>query len=370
LDTDILPIDDIYALKMGVLALYYEETNQIELGEAMWNKAAAYLKTKTDTAIAGARRTKFTTILSSGAQNTVGYARAKFALAVTDGLAVDDHKCLSLINDAEEALMGGITLWEEGLYKTKAGVFALPATYESVYRITINNCPTVLRSQWFEFVQSGVGYREETRLMKKGISTIKRGASALHTDMDEPSQLTVISQGPDKTVKVNIEGMGVGGSYLRETVMVTDGQQAITAGTFYSVTSITKDVSASDIIVAAGSLEIAYLWSWQQDSQVMRYMIPSCSECEEQIVRVIARPRFFPKTNDAQRLQVQFPYAVSIMAQGILAQRMGKLDIATALKQEAISYIETSMLNRAMGEANSIDFQVRGFGFQGLTSRR
>ena len=368
-DTDLLPIDDVYALKLGVLALYYEDSNQLELAATMWKQAGAYLQTKTDTGLVGARRTKFTTILSSGAQNTAGYAVAKFELSVTDGMAVDSHKSLSLINDAEEVLMAATALYEEFLCKSKAGVFSLPPQYESVYRITVNNCPSVLRSNWFEFVQAGVGYREETRKTRRGVSTIKRGPNALHTDLDGPSQLSVFSQGDDKGVKVNIEGYGLNGSYLRETLTVSAGQQVDTSNIFYGVTSITKDVSASDLVVTAGSLEIAYLYAWSQDSRVMRYAIPSSSSCDTQIIRVIARPRFFPKTSYAQRLQVPFPYAVSLMAQAILAQRAGKNDIGDPLKKEAISHIEAGLLNQSIGEANSIDFQTRGWGFAGLTSR-
>lgn len=368
--TDVLPIDDIYALKMAVLALYYEESNQVEIGDAMWEKARTYLTTKTDTAIAGARRTKFTTILSSAAQNTLGYARAKGALAATDGLAVDDHKWVSLINDAEEAMMSQLALWEANLFKTKNGIFALPALYESVYRVTVNNCPQVLRSNWFEFNQTGLGFREESRSVRRSDSVIKRGPHALHTDMPSPAQLLVSALGISKNIRVNIEGVGEGGSYLRETVLLGDGQQNLTTNTFYEVTSITKDPGQTDVSISAEGIEVAYMWSWQQDSQVMRYYVPTLKDCGESVIRVVARPKFRPKTNDSQRLQVEYPYALVQYALGILAQRAGNAEAAKELKAEAITTVELSMANKVMGEANTVDFQMRGFGFAGLTSRR
>lgn len=369
-DEDNLCIDDVYALKLGVQAIFHEESDQHQMADAMWEKALMHLKSKTDNAVLAARRTKFTTILSGAAQNTVGYARAKFAMATTDGLAVDDHKSISLINDAEEVLIPMTSPYVEGLFKTKSGIIALPPTMSSIYRIAIDNCPATLRSNWFEFVQTGLGYREATRNHNRGESVIPRGESALHTDLPAPSTLAFISQGNDRGVKVTVIGVGEGGKYLQETLTLQPGEFVETANIYYDVKSITKDPSVTDIIVLATGVEVAYLYSWQQDSTVKRYYIPSCSSCKEQIVRVIAKPRFFPKTSDYQHLQVPYPYAVSLMAQGILLQRSGKLDEAGALKAEAMAYIETSMANEKIGEANVMDMQTKGFGFGGLTSRR
>ena len=371
-DDDLLCLDDVYALKLAVQAIFHEESDQHQMAETMWGKALSHLKSKTDNAVMAARRTKFTTILSGAAQNTLGYARAKFALATTDGLTVDDHKSISLINDAEEVLISTTTPFEEGLFKTKSGIFALPPQYSSLYRITVDNCPTVLRSNWFEFIQSGLGYREGTRGVGRGESVIARGESALHTDLPSPSTIAFISQGNDRGVKIRITGTGEGGKYLTEEITLDEGDAVDTVNVYHDITSITKDPSASDIIVLAEQgVEIAYLYAWQQDSTVKRYFVPSCSDCGEKIIRVIAKPRFFPKISDYQKLQVPYPYAVSLMAQAILLQRTaGEMERSQAIKQEAIGYIELAMANEKIGEANSIDMQTKGFGFGGLTSRR
>lgn len=368
-DTDLLPISDPYALKMGVLALYYEESNQLELAQSMWATALKYLSDKTTNAILGARRVKFSSILDSAAQNTAGYCRAKFALATTDGLAVDDHKSLSLVNDSLEALMAALTPWEEILLRCNSGILPLPPQYQSIYRLTINNCPSVLRSNWFEFVQGGVGYREEVQHMEQGQSSILRGPSAVHTFLPEAGKIRVSSVNNDKAVKVNIEGLGEGDVYLRETVTVSEGQQPMTVNTFFSITSITKDPSAGDIIISVAGVEVAYMYSWQQDSQVMLYHIPSSSQCTEQIIRAIVRPRFFPLTSDYQRVPIPYPYAISLMAQAILAQRAGSMEISAALKTEAVGHIESAMRNSSLGESNVMDIQRNGFGYGGLRSR-
>lgn len=367
--TDLLPIDDVYALKMGVLALYYEESNQLELGETMWAKAQKYLEDKTNSALLGARRVKFATILDSAAQNTAGYCRAKFALATTDGLVVDDHKSLSLINDAIEALLAALTPWEEILLTCKSGILPLPPQYQSIYRIALNNCPSVLRSNWFEFVQGGLGYREEVRQPGRGESTILRGPSALHTFLPKATKLRITSVTGDKEVKVNIEGRGEFDKYVRETITVSEAQRPLTENVFYDVYSITKDPSAGDIVVSADGIEVAYLYAWQQDSSVTLYNIPSTSQCKEQIVRAIVRPRFHPLTSDFQRVPIPHPYAISLMAQGILAQRSGNLEISATLKAEAIGHVESAMANSALGEGNIMDIQRNGFGYGGLRSR-
>lgn len=370
LPTDTLCIDDAYAIKLAVQALFYEESQQLEMSAQLWALAKAHLQSKTDNTVAASRRVKFTTVMSGAAQNTMGYARAKFALATTKGLAVDDHETMALTNDAEEVLIPLLALHEEGLFKTRAGIFALPPQYSSIYRITINNCPMTLRSNWFEFVQSGLGYRESTRKSSRGESVIPRGEHALHTDMPGASKLFLIPFGNERGVKVNISGIGKGGSYLSEVLTLNAGDQVETVNVYSDITSITKDPSVGDITVVAGSVEVAYLYSWQQDSTVKRYYIPSCSDCIEQIVRVVAKPRFYPKVSDYDKLQVPYPYAVACMAQGIFAQRQGNLDVANALKAEAIAHIDTAMANEKIGEANQIDIQSKGWGFGGLVSRR
>jgi hypothetical protein len=370
LPTDELCIDDAYAIKLAVQALFYEESQQLEMSAQMWNLAKAHLQSKTDNTISASRRVKFTTILSGAAQNTMGYARAKFALATTKGLAVDDHETVALINDAEEVLIPLLSLHEEGLFKTRSGIFALPPQYSSIYRLTINNCPVTLRSNWFEYIQSGLGYRESTRKASRGESVIARGEHALHTDMPGPSSLLLLPFGNERGVKVRVTGVGAGGSHLTEELTLNAGDQVETKNTYYDVTSITKDPSDGDVSIVAGSVEVAYLYSWQQDSTVKRYFIPSCNDCVEQIVRVVAKPRFYPKVSDYDKLQCPYPYAVSCMAQGIYAQRQGQPEVANALKAEAISHIETAMANEKIGEANQIDIQSKGWGFGGLASRR
>lgn len=370
LPTDTLCIDDAYAIKLAVQAIFYEESQQLEMSSQLWALAKQHLQSKTDNAVAASRRVKFTTIMSGAAQNTMGYARAKFALATTKGLAVDDHETMALINDAEEVLIPLLTMHDEGLFKTRSGIFSLPAQYSSIYRVAINNCPMTLRSNWFEFVQSGLGYRESSRKSSRGESVIPRGEHALHTDMPGASKLLLLPFGNERGVKVNISGIGQGGSYLSEMLTLNAGDQVETVNAYSDVTSITKDPSVGDISIVAGSTEVAYLYAWQQDSTVKRYFIPSCNDCSEQIVRVIAKPRFYPKVSDYDRLQVAYPYAVACMAQGIFSQRQGNLEVANALKAEAITHIETAMANEKIGEANQIDMQSKGWGFGGMTSRR
>ena len=370
LPADTLCIDDAYAVKLAVQALFYEESQQLEMSAQLWALAKAHLQSKTDNTVAASRRVKFTAIMSGAAQNTMGYARAKFALATTKGLAVDDHETMALINDAEEVLIPLLALHEEGLFKTRSGIFALPAQYSSIYRITINNCPMTLRSNWFEYIQSGLGYRESTRKASRGESVIARGEHALHTDMPGPSELLILPLGNERGIKVRIIGVGVGGSHLTEELTLNAGDQVETKNVYYDITSITKDPSDGDISIVAGTVEVAYLYSWQQDSTVKRYFIPSCNNCEEQIVRVVAKPRFYPKVSDYDKLQVPYPYAVACMAQGIFSQRAGQIEAANALKAEAIAHIDTAMANEKIGEANQIDIQSKGWGFGGMVSRR
>ena len=69
-DTDLLIIDDVDALKLMILAIYREENNQLELAQALENKAVERLTSKTDQALEAARRISFQTRRASTIPNS------------------------------------------------------------------------------------------------------------------------------------------------------------------------------------------------------------------------------------------------------------------------------------------------------------
>ena len=137
-DNDLLAITDVYALKLMVLALFREENNQLEPAQALINQAVSHLKSKTDLAVAEARRALFTSLSAGIREGTLGYVRSKLALALSDGLRIDDHKLIEIAGEAERRLLQQGREWKSYLFTTASGILATPREIDVVLRI--ENC--------------------------------------------------------------------------------------------------------------------------------------------------------------------------------------------------------------------------------------
>lgn len=164
-DTDLLVIDDVDALKLMILAIYREENNQLELAQALENKAVERLTIKTDRAIEAARRINYQTKKASTIPNSLGDVRAKLALDLVDGLRVSDAELIDLINNAEEALFArGLwygTIENYRVNVTNTNEILLPTAVGTILGITMNNRPVSIFDRRFDFHENGPGYQEK-----------------------------------------------------------------------------------------------------------------------------------------------------------------------------------------------------------------
>lgn len=137
-DTDLLVIDDLDALKLMILALYREENNQLDLAQALENKAIERLTVKTDRAIEAARRINYQTKRVNSAYGTLGYFRSKLALDLSDGLRLEDGKLVDVINRAIDLLLDKKRLLlSAGRYGVKDGLTLPSFTYTSTDSTTL-----------------------------------------------------------------------------------------------------------------------------------------------------------------------------------------------------------------------------------------
>lgn len=164
-DTDLLVIDDVDALKLMILAIYREENNQLELAQALENKAVERLTIKTDRAIEAARRINYQTKKASTIPNSLGDVRAKLALDLVDGLRVSDAELIDLINNAEEALFArGLwygTIEHYRVNVTNTNEILLPTAIGTILGITMANEPTSIFDRRYDYHENGPGYQEK-----------------------------------------------------------------------------------------------------------------------------------------------------------------------------------------------------------------
>lgn len=357
-DGDELAISDVYALKLMLLALWREENNMLEMAQALIGQAITHLQLKTDTAISEARRVNFTTLASRLSENTFGHARASVALAVAEGLRLDDHKFHETINEAERRLMVRTRMWEPRLFKVYNGMFALPAAYESILKLDLDGVPQAIRANWHEYSSDGRGYREGNYM---GPSVIHRGEHPLYRDLSAASQLTITTFENERSVSVTIRGRGAAGEEISETLTISGATTATTTATFYDVTGILSDVRVGAMSVSEGATEVAFLENWQTESVLTRYAIASSGTCSERIVRAVLRPKWHRKLRDTDPMQIRSLPAITNMVVAVMAERAGDLDRATAYEARAMNYLETERLSKESGHQRRIEIQNRGF---------
>ena len=164
-DTDLLVIDDLDAIKLMILALYREENNQLEMAQALENKAIERLTTKTDRALEAARRINYQTRKANTIQNSLGDFRSKLALDLIDGLRVSDAELVDLINNAEEALFargcwyGAVENYRVNV--TNTNEILLPNSIGTVLGVTMGNAPVSIFDRRYDFHENGPGYQEK-----------------------------------------------------------------------------------------------------------------------------------------------------------------------------------------------------------------
>ena len=364
-DSDTLAVDDIPAIRLMVMALFREQNNQLEQASALISQAVAHLKAKTDNAVTGARKVLFTSMASGIREGTLGYARAKLALALTDGLRLDDHKLIEILGEAERRLLQQGREWKSYLFKTKSGILAAPREIESVLSIDLDNAPTAIQSHWFEYSENGWGYKEEVFSDKQ---IVHRGEHALRTMLPSAGVLNLVSDSNEVGLGVTITGRSTSGLPVTESLVLTGAVIVSTATSFAEVSSITKDVGYGNLFVLSGNIEVAAMTSDETNSMVQWYAIPSSSEttADVQIVRVIARPRWVPKLRDTALLQVDNISALTNMSMAIMKEREGDRESADAYEVRAMRYYEAQYVNREASNKRRIEVQAKAYGGGGI----
>ena len=357
-DSDFLAVDDIYAIKLMVLALFREEQGSLDIATGLGNQAVAHLKTKTETSIGNARRALFTSLASGVREGTLGFARSKVALALTDGLRVDDHKLIELIGEAERRLLQQGSEWKAYLFRTRSGILSVPREIDSILRVDVDNVPTTVASQWYDYSHNGWGYREEVFSRP---TTIYRGEQALHTILPSAGKLTVVTDDSENALSLTIEGISNEGLPVREDMVLNGAEVKVTSESFSAVTSITKDCGYGNVFVIREEIEVALLRADETNSKVAWYAIPSSSNGTNQIVRVLARPRWIPKLRDSDQLQVDNISAITAMCMSILKEREGDLVAAEANETRAMRFYNQQFLNREAHHGRRVEIQNRGF---------
>jgi hypothetical protein len=354
---DILVVGDLFALKQMILAIFREENNMPDQAAPLVQAAVAHLQAKTESAVSNARRALANSLSSGLTEGTMGYARAKLALAVNNGLRLDDHNMIEILGEAERRLLHRGREWRSYIFRSCNGEFSCPREIETLLRVDADGVPTRINSHWFEYTQNGWGYQDITR----SFEIVHRGPNALHTDLPETSKLTLFCDSNERNLVVLISGLDVQGLPVSEEVVLNSAEARVTMREFARVDSIKKDAGVGNVFIMSGDVEVAMLTADQTDSTITRYRVPASVNCCGRLLRVIARPRWIPKPRDTSRLQVDNIPALTNMAMSIMSERAGDKDNADAFEGRAIRFYEEAFTGKEVSHQRRGEIQQRSF---------
>jgi len=163
LNTDLLIIQDLDALRLMLLGLWREQNGQLDLAQTYENKALERLSMVLDKTLEGARRLVYQSKVTGSEQGTMGYIRSRMALDLKDGLHTDDAVLFHVIDRAEEHLMtkgkwfGTIKQFNVSISAT--GEIYLPTEVDSILFATFDSTRVDVFSREYDFHENGPGYR-------------------------------------------------------------------------------------------------------------------------------------------------------------------------------------------------------------------
>ena len=181
LNTDLLIIQDLDALRLMLLALWREQNGQIDLSQAFEQKAVERLSMVLDKTLEGARRLNYQSIIATSVEGTIGWMRARMALDLKDGLHTDDAALFHLIDKAEEYMLtrgswyGSIKQFD--IEVPASGEMYLPHEVESILFCSFNSERVNLFAREYDFHENGPGFR--TANNTNGLVVIDRGEEAV-----------------------------------------------------------------------------------------------------------------------------------------------------------------------------------------------
>ena len=181
LNTDLLIIQDLDALRLMLLALWREQSGQLDVAQAFEQKAVERLSMVLDKTLEGARRLNYQSIVSTSVEGTIGSMRARMALDLKDGLHTDDATLFHLIDKAEEYLLtrgswyGSIRQFD--IQVDQSGEMYLPHDIESILFCSFNSERVDLFAREYDFHENGPGFR--TTYNTNGLLVVDRGEDAV-----------------------------------------------------------------------------------------------------------------------------------------------------------------------------------------------
>lgn len=317
-------------------------------------------------------------------RRTLGDVKSDLArIAGAVGMQATDPRVIDLLNIATEEFINEMdipSIVDRYNFRVYGGTITLPAPYERILYLKVNDTPIPMQSPWFEFVGYGPSLINEANTNGtdgnqvnglRGLEgVLDRDNVLLFRDIPDPSlgetytlrletqvDESVDSVLPDSVIIMGTDDndvqlrSGSGGVYhdgiTFDWVQGSGSTQyAESAQVFKTVTAAIKPVTRMPINVYAvpvGGGDNILVGQWGPNDTkpaYRRYRIPGLSTDIQYTVTSRVRQRFVPVENDNDFLQISNLPALRAMIMAVYYFEAGKDDLYAAKKMVAIDLLQ------------------------------
>lgn len=297
------------------------------------------------------------------------------------GMQATDPRVIDLLNIATEELINESdipSIIDRYNFKVYGGTITIPAPYERILYLKVNDTPIPMQSPWFEFVGYGPSLINEADTSDgdqlgglRGLEgVLDRDNVLLFRDIPDPSlgvnytirletqvDETDGAEMPDPVIIMGSDENGVqirsgsGGVYhdgitFNWSAGSGSTQYAEDAQVYSTITDAIKPVTRMPINVYAvpvGGGDNILIGQWGPNDtspSYRRYRIPGLSPLKEYTVTSRVRQRFVPVINDNDFLQISNLPALRSMIMAVYYFETGKDDLYAAKKMIAIDLLK------------------------------
>lgn len=274
------------------------------------------------------------------------------------GMAPCDPRFTSLLNEAQSRLVMGPEVWWELVHRyqicVESGCITWPRHIASILAVAVCSSPMPVRSQWFEFLESGYGLRQccdpcDSPLLDRGSAVLFRDVTQpghklrLFSDQAEAAGLEFGIMGYDTTDRWVRSQDALGdwrdGEWI--TVPQSSGASTTTATTFKGggVTNIIKPHTHGMLglyqVETDNSLKAIGFFEHDETRPVYRRSYLPGAYCGADAVTVLARREFLPALADTDWLMIANLSALKNMMMAIQSEERREAQLATFYEAKA-----------------------------------
>jgi len=276
------------------------------------------------------------------------------------GLAPCDARFLTLLNEAQQRLVMGPEMWWE-LYERYAvnvsnGKVTWPRQVASIHSIAVDDVPYRMHNEWFEFIETGYGIRDESTIGQYKLHD--RGTSCLFDDIDpddtdkklklysdtaEDSGLKFVVHGYDEDgewIRSQVSGEWVDGEYI--DIPTDPATPTISTNKFSVIVNIIKPVTDGELSLFeydytnATQRRIGFYETDETRPRYRRTLIGGLEDVESATITAMVKRELLWLYNDNDFLIVGNMPAVKEMMMAIQKRERG--NYTAAADHEAMAF--------------------------------